>query len=287
MSSPVRTVSLGIICHNRPAEVLDAIASTAGHPFHERIVVDMASDPPLEPMEGVRLLRSDENTGVAGGRNLLMEAATGDAIVFLDDDAVLCTPVVEPVRDRFAAQPEVVAIAFAVQRPGGRRESAEQPFRGDPAHDRPRECAYFVGCGHAVRRDAMAAVGGYDDRFFYDGEETDLSFALLGAGGRIWFDPTILVEHRRSPRGRVTSGAVAGLTLRNRYLICRRHLPLPIAAVHLLAWTLRTGVMAARARDLRPWAEAWRDGVTAPVRRQPLDYRTLRGVHRLGGRVLW
>ena len=94
------TVGLYVICHDRPAELRTALASANG--FDEVIVLDMASTPAVEPLDGVHLLRSDENLWVAGGRNLLAANAAADVLVFLDDDAVFLTAdPAQSIRDAF------------------------------------------------------------------------------------------------------------------------------------------------------------------------------------------
>lgn len=285
------TISLCLLCHDRPVELTEALASAASERWHEVIVLDMASRPPVPAMPGFVWLRSEENVGVTRGRNQLVEAATGDVLVFLDDDAVFLSSVVSPITTLFSAEATLGAVAFRVRRPAGGEDSLEHPFRGSGrSHDRDRaqECTYFVGCGYAIRREAHIAAGGYDDRFFYSTEEVELSFRLLRDGWLLRYDPTIEVEHRPSPKGRGRTGtAVPGWRLRNRLLMVRAHLPAAVAIPHAAVWTLRTGAEAARARSLRLWWRLAREGVSLPVERRPLGWRSVVRIHRLGGRVLY
>ena len=281
-------VALCVICHERPQELRDALASAEGRGFDEIVVLDMASDPPLAPVEGTRHLRSEENLGVTVGRNRLLEATGADLLVFLDDDAVLRTDAAGQVRAIFEADPRLGAVAFRVVRADGRTESSEYPFRGsaDGTGD-ARPCTYFVGCGYAARRDAVLDVGGYDERFFYSTEEVDLGFRLLRRSWRLVYDPSIVVEHRPSSRGRSVAPRVPALRLRNRLVLVRRYLPLPIAVLHAGAWGLRTLGEARAADGVKVWAGAWREGLREPVDRRPLGWRQLLEIHRHGGRVLW
>lgn len=272
----------------RQAELAEALASVAGEPWHEVIVLDMASDPPIEPAVGTTWLRSDVNLGVTAGRNQLVAAATGDVLVFLDDDAVFLTPPCERLAAAFSADLRLGAVAFRVHRPGG-DVSLEQPFRGSGARREgaARECAYFVGCGYAIRRRAHVEGGGYDDRFFYSTEEVDLSFRLLRDGWGLRYEPALEIEHRPSPRGRDRSSSVPGWRLRNRLLLVRAHLPAPLAVVHAAIWSAKTAIEAGRDHSLPRWWQLARDGVSMPVVRRPLGWATLAHVHRLGGRVLY
>ena len=284
------TVSLCILCHDRPTELAEALRSADAQSWDEVVVLDMASDPPIEPHAGVRWLRSDSNVGVTAGRNRLAQEATGDVLVFLDDDAVFLTAPVERLRTAFATDETLGAVAFRVRRAGGLHASLEHPFRGagpEPARATPSECTYFVGCGYAMRREAHLGAGGYDDRFFYSTEEVDLSFRLLRDGWRLRYDPGVEVEHRPSHRGRDGSFSVPGWRLRNRLLLVRAHLPVPVALVHGLVWTARTGLEALRQRSFPTWWRLGREGMSLPVERRPLPWRSLVRIHRQGGRVLY
>lgn len=283
------TLSLCIICHDRPSELGEALRSAAAEAWHEVIVLDMASDPPIDPVPGLRWIRSDVNLGVTGGRNLLADAATGDILVFLDDDAVLLSAVGARLAAAFDADRSLGAVAFRIHRPGRTGTRLEHPFRGSGRGSlaEGRACSYFVGCGYAIRRCAHIAVGGYDDRFFYSTEEVDLAFRLIRDGWRLRYDPTVEVEHRPSPRGRGASSAVPGWRLRNRVLLARAHLPAPLAALHVAVWAAKTAVEALRAGSTNDWWRLAAEGVRIPVERRPLPWALLLQVHRMGGRVLY
>lgn len=283
------TYSLCILCHDRPTELAEALKSASGQAWHEVIVLDMASDPPIPAVEGVRWFRSDDNVGVTAGRNRLAEVAMGDVLVFLDDDAVFLTPPLERLRWAFHDDPGLGAVAFRVRRRGA-DSSREHPFRGSSggaAGSTAQDCTYFVGCGYAVRRAAHLSVGGYDGRFFYSTEEVDLSLRLLRDGWHLRYEPAIEVEHRPSARGRKASPKVPGWRLRNRLLLVRAHLPLVVAVPHAVIWFGRTGIEAIREGALAEWWCLGREGLALPVDRRPLGWRALVRIHRLGGRVLY
>jgi GT2 family glycosyltransferase len=280
------TLSLCIICHERSAELDAALESAPG--FDETIVLDMASEPPLAPRAGVQMLRLDENRRVTGGRNYLAAHASGDVLVFLDDDAVfLDNDAAVRIRARMSGPDAPVALAFKLVRADGRVVSAEYPFRGPATDMTGRRCAYFLGGAVAIHHRAYAAAGGYNEEYGYSTEEIDLSFTLTEQGGRIDFDPTIVVEHRPSEHGRAPSPEIPALRLQNRLLLARAHLPWPIGVVHATAWAGRTYREARRSGDIGPWKRAWRRGLHTPVSRRPLPYRSLWALHRCGGRVLW
>jgi GT2 family glycosyltransferase len=58
--------------------------------------------------------------------------------------------------------------------------------------------AQFVGAGHAMRRAAFEAAGGYDDDLFFAWEELDLSYRILNAGYKMKYAPDVVVLHKKS-----------------------------------------------------------------------------------------
>jgi glycosyltransferase involved in cell wall biosynthesis/GT2 family glycosyltransferase len=280
------STALCILCRDRPAALDDALASA--HGFDEIVVVDMASDPPLEPKTAVTWHREATNLGVTAGRNRLVKLASADVVVFLDDDAVFLAGDAMTIADAFAHEPDLGALAFLVRRGDGRVESSEWPFRGKPHDlDRCRPAAYFLGGACALKREAFLATGGYDESFFYSTEEIDLAFTLTRLGFTIRYTPDVVVEHRPAAAGRVADPAVPALRFRNRMVLARRHLPLPIATVHVAAWGLRTAREARSVHGRAQWKAAWREGRRAPLVRRPLPYGMLGRLHHNGGRVLW
>ena len=284
--APRPTTALCILTRDRPAALADALASAVG--FDETIVIDMASEPALDPQPGVVWHREETNLGVTGGRNRLVELASSDIVVFLDDDAVFTAGNGSTIADAFASEPNVGALAFLVRRADGRVESSEWPFRGRPHDiDRPRRAAYFLGGACALRRDAFLAAGGYDESYFYSTEEIDLAFAITRDGRAINYEPDVVVEHRPAEGGRIAHPELPGLRLRNRIVFARRHLPAPIAIVHVAAWGVRTALEARERHAWSGWRTAWRDGRRATVDRRPLPYGALARLNRAGGRVFW
>ncbi len=206
-----RTVEhLGRLTINTPAEL---------------VVADNASDEPVT-LPGVlpngiacRVVRLEHNAGAAA-RNLAVDASTADAgwIVMLDDDS---HPVetVEPFAatiERLDAQPDTVAAVMAdIHLPAqGCRESGGLP-------------EVFVGCGVAIRREALVEVGGYDPSFGYYVEEYDLAARFLGRGWSVAFEPAFRVEHHKISIGRDMDRILSRL-IRNNGWVMQRYAPLSL-----------------------------------------------------------
>jgi len=59
----------------------------------------------------------------------------------------------------------------------------------------PYEVGYAKGAAVLIRREAYLRVGGFDNRFFFYYDETDLSYRIRRAGWRIYVVPSSLVFH--------------------------------------------------------------------------------------------
>ncbi|HEY8543629.1 MAG TPA: glycosyltransferase [Acidimicrobiales bacterium] len=140
-----------------------------------------AASPGWERAEVVR----GGGRGPAAARNVGWRASTAPWIAFLDDDVDLPPDWVRRLEDDLAnaADPAVVAVQGRVRvppPPRGRRPSDwERNVQG-------LEGAPWITADLVVRRAALAAVGGFDERFprAYR-EDSDLALRLLDRGGRL------------------------------------------------------------------------------------------------------
>jgi len=97
--SALPQLSIIIPSHNRPHMLLNAVNSALSQSIEniEVIVVDDGSQPAavLPVLPRVRLIRLEQNQGVATARNIGAEAARADRICFLDDDDSLLPDMAE------------------------------------------------------------------------------------------------------------------------------------------------------------------------------------------------
>jgi GT2 family glycosyltransferase len=140
-----------------------------------------------------------ENQGLSSARNTGAEAATGEIVAYLDDDAHpdpdWLTFLATGFRDGHLAvggpnipPPGDGMIADAVaQSPGG------------PIHvlltDTVAE--HIPGCNLAIRRDALMAIGGFDPQFRCAGDDVDICWRLQDTGGTLGFHHAAVVWHHR------------------------------------------------------------------------------------------
>jgi GT2 family glycosyltransferase len=194
---------------------LDAVGRLDAPGRIEALVVDNGSaQSPLvagELANGalVRLECLPFNEGAAA-RNRAIGRTRADWLVMLDDDS---HPTDNGLFAALDGVPEDVwAVSADIRVPGsGAREMGGLP-------------EVFIGCGVAVRRVAFERLGGYDAAFGYYAEEYDLSARIIGAGGRVRFDPRFRVEHRRATSGR-DIGTIVERLVRNNAWVMQRYAP--------------------------------------------------------------
>jgi GT2 family glycosyltransferase len=68
-------------------------------------------------------------------------------------------------------------------------------LEGAWSHDRPRRVDWAVGAALLIRREAIQAIGGLDERFFMYAEDLEWCWRASRRGWEIWFEPSALVRH--------------------------------------------------------------------------------------------
>ena len=121
--------------------------------------------------------------GPAAARNAGWRAAEAEWIACLDDDVVLPAGWAGALQEDLASLPAAVAASqgqLRVPLPAGRRPTDwERNVAG-------LQSARWISADLALRRQALAAVGGFDERFRHAyREDTDLALRLLRSGWQI------------------------------------------------------------------------------------------------------
>jgi GT2 family glycosyltransferase len=261
-----------ILCLERPEETKAAIRSALGQRggvFHVS-VLDQASAPNtvqavITEFTGTprfSLYRAARNLGVGGGRNFLAGCGHGRIVVGLDNDAVFRSPwTVAGAVKAFNHRPDLGALGFSILAADG--SALDLSSWGYPQRLRPRfrdkfDTTTFVGAGHAIRRAAWQAVGGYDPSLFFAWEEYDFCLAAIARSWRIAYDGSLAVLHHRAPAARLARDARMTWQVRNRLLISRKWgASWPALTPYLGAYLLRGVIQRELPATLQGIAEAW------------------------------
>ncbi len=265
---------------------LDSLASQTA--AHEVLVVDNAStdgtaDLLLRRSE-VRVIRTTENLGFAGGAQLGLESTGTEFVALLNDDAVAEPTWLEELLSAAdshqgaaaitsllllaGTDPPVVNNAGVVLLPT--LYGADRAFGCSVSEvDEPTEVFGFSGGAALLRRDAALAVGGFPARFFLYYEDTDLSWRLRLAGWSIRYEPAAVVHHRHAASSDPASRGFAFHNERNRLLMLARCAPIRPAIRAWARFCVTTGSLALRSlgRDHSATPQNWRVGVRLSVLR--------------------
>jgi GT2 family glycosyltransferase len=162
------------------------------------IPTTLAHDADIEPVS--RLAREEfddyevivrREEGAAHARNVGIEQARGEKLVFLDDDSVPCRGYLRTASVALDAYP---AVAGRVLQP------TDAPFRDLelPWYDQGPESQptdLLPGCNMAIRREVIDSVGGFDEETFGWGHEESELAERISREYDIQYVPELLVEH--------------------------------------------------------------------------------------------
>jgi N-acetylglucosaminyl-diphospho-decaprenol L-rhamnosyltransferase len=157
-----------------------------------------------------------ENKGFGAGNNAGMRTATGRWYLLLNSDAWLDAGALDALVEFAESHPDAAVVGPRLLNPD---RTLQRSVRGFPSvwriateyvflrklaprsralnafyaggfeHDEAREAEFLMGSVLFVRPEAVAAVGGFDERYFMFSEETDWCYRFREAGWKVWFFP--------------------------------------------------------------------------------------------------
>jgi GT2 family glycosyltransferase len=225
-----------ILALDRVAETEAAIASALAQRGirHHVFVVDQGSRPEnlarlAQAVAGrnATLVASGGNLGVAAGCNRGAALGRGRVIIGLDNDAVFDTEQTAAATAALDREPTLGAVGFRILVDATGTDDLLSWGYPKPLLTRAGDAfdaATFVGAGHAIRRTAWEAAGGYDEALFFCWEELDLSLRMIARGWTVRYRGDIAVRHKVSPERRLDwSGGRWFHFVRNRLYLARKH----------------------------------------------------------------
>jgi GT2 family glycosyltransferase len=212
------------------------------YPALEILVVDNGSpDRTAEIVERdfaeVRLIRTGQNLGVAGGNNVGLRAAQGEICVLINADVEVHPDWLAHLVRAMQADPQI-GIAGAkllypdgtIQFAGGRVEGPRgytyhigwhEPDRGQ--YDSLTDVDFVTGATLAISRPALEQIGYEDEKFFpIDYEDPDMSYRARAAGFRVVLIPQAVATHHESSTSRAGDlGRVLPLEAGRLRFVCK------------------------------------------------------------------
>ena len=197
-------VSVVVCTHNGArtlSDCLEGLGKLAYPDFEVIVVSDGSTDATAEIVvrHGFRLI-TRERSGLAAARNAGMEAARGEIVAYIDDDARpdphwLSYLAASFRRDSWGG----VGGPNLAPKGDGWMAEAVASAPGGPSHVllSDREAEHIPGCNMAVRKQALQEIGGFDPIFHSAGDDVDMCWRLRDRGWKIGFNPAAVVWHRR------------------------------------------------------------------------------------------
>jgi GT2 family glycosyltransferase len=170
----------------------------------------------------IRSLRNEQNLGFIRSCNRAAAAATGEVLIFLNNDTLPQPGWLLPLLKVLQEYPDAGAVGGKLLYPDGTLQEAGGVIFSDASgcnfgrHDRAagaplysflREVDYCSGALLATRRELFQRLGGFDERYapaYY--EDTDYCFALREKGYHVYYQPESVIIHFEG----VTSGTDLG-----------------------------------------------------------------------------
>lgn len=160
------------------------------------------------------LVRSELNLGFAGGNNLGLAHASGDYLLFLNNDMVVKAPMLRPLVEQMSDKniggvspcihylykpDQIQYYGYRDMTPITIKHTTE-PFDPSRLADfmLPKETEVLHGGAMMVRRDVIEKVGKMTEVYFLFYEEFDWSRRMREAGYILFYEPASEVYHKES-----------------------------------------------------------------------------------------
>ena len=213
----------------------------------EVIVVDNASTQDEasvieERYPQVKVIRSKENLGFAGGNNLGIKAARGKYLFFLNNDTLLkpqtsnlrslithleSSPKMGMVCPKIKFSWDNQLIQFAGYTPLSPITMRNKAIGcGEVDHgqfDTPHLTPYAHGAAMMIKREVIEKAGLLPECYFLYYEELDWSMMIRRVGYDIWYEPACTVFHKESQTTGQNSPLRTYYITRNRLLFAQRN----------------------------------------------------------------
>lgn len=196
----------------------------------EIVVVDNASaDESVARLQAefpeVRLIANPSNLGFARASNQAIAASTAPFVLLLNNDTEVLPGALEAMLDFARNHPDAGAVGCRLLRSDGSSHRLPASIFSKLAWDleHPARVPWLVGAALLLRREALDAIGGLDEAFFFYYEDLDLGLRLARAGWRSYYTPGArIVHHEKASTATARPMALVQL-YRGRLLLAGRY----------------------------------------------------------------
>lgn len=241
-------VSIITVNYNQLAITTQLLTSLrlATYPNMEIWVVDNGSpddDPDIlqRDFPEIKLIKSLENLGFAGGNNLAVRQAKGKHLLFINNDTEVPPDFLEPLVTLMENDPSIGMVSPKIRfhhTPDTIQYAGYTPMNlitlrqnlvgyrevDHGQYDETCETESIHGAAMMVRRSVIQEVGMMAELFFLYYEEHDWAARIKKANYKIFYEPRSLIYHKESMTTGKESPLKTYYITRNRFLYARRNL---------------------------------------------------------------
>ena len=194
----------------------------------------------------VKIIRSKENLGFAGGNNLGIQAARGKYLFFLNNDTLLSHQPsdIRHLITRLESSEQIGMVSPKIKFSWGNNPIQ---FAGYTPLSKITLRNHSIGCGESdngqyntahptpyahgaammVKREVIDKAGLMPECYFLYYEELDWSMMICRAGYDIWYEPACTIYHKESQTTGQNSPLRTYYITRNRLLFAKRNINSP------------------------------------------------------------
>lgn len=239
-------ITIILILYNRAELTFSCLNSVLRSNFKslELVIVDNKSTDRtrqlLKRVKGAKIVLNEENKHFLLACNQANKLATGENLLFLNNDAQVLGNSLENALKTLESSPDIGAVGGKVILPDGSLQEAGSIIwkdgsclgygRGDepdaPQYMFEREVDYCSGAFLLTPRHLFSSMGGFDEALkpaYY--EETDFCVRLAEQGKKLIYDPNVVILHYEfgSSSSSEKSGQAIELQKRNKNIFLEKH----------------------------------------------------------------
>jgi GT2 family glycosyltransferase len=201
---PWPRISVVVCSYNGECTIRDCLDGLLqlDYPDFEVIVVDDGSTDRTAAIAREYPFRvvSTKNCGLSAARNTGLEAASGEIVAYIDDDARPDPQWLKYLGAMFMSTAHAGVGGPNIAPPGdGPIADCVANSPGGPVQVllSDREAEHIPGCNMAFRKACLQAIGGFDPQFRTAGDDVDICWRLQQQGWTLGFSPAAIVWHHR------------------------------------------------------------------------------------------
>jgi GT2 family glycosyltransferase len=245
----MKSVSIVTVNFNQPhvtEDLLKSLAEVNTYPDIEIIVVDNGSKVNPVPAgtqryQNVKFIRSDLNTGFAGGNNIGIREATGEYLFLINNDTEVTAELIGKLVQTMEENPKIGIISPKIHyfdHPGMLQYTGYTPMNyytarnasiGQFEEDKGQYdklsgvTGYAHGAAMMIKRAALEKAGGMAESYFLYYEELDWCERIRKAGYEVHVDLSALIYHKESVSVGKRTALKEFFMNRNRILFIRKN----------------------------------------------------------------